>query len=375
MLPSFIMGLSDIIHWGSTLISIVFILVFFITKKCIFKTSALLIFAMYATFIASTITNNGNIFSSLIHSSEVILVCILIDSISDDYKTLEPFLYAIRDVSLLFYVINIFLLLIMPNGIPSMTLNNRVPQFLYGNVNTVIRRITPGICCSMIISYNNNKKFSIPTLIFMGGIIYSAIAIYFTATAIVSIAVIVLWISFNKFTKESSYRKYSIAIIFIIIFEFFIVLTSNAKWLMTFITTFFNKTITFSGRTFLWSRTYELILQKPILGYGLKDSEELILLIGNGSGSHNYYLDLLFRSGLIGLLSVIILIVTPIILGWNKKHETKNIYIIIGVCFSIIIMSLTEPIYTTEVLLIPILYSLFSHFCQKSIVIRKKHHI
>ena len=74
----------------------------------------------------------------------------------------------------------------------------------------------------------------------------------------------------------------------------------------------------FSGRQILWSEIYLLILKKPWLGYGFDITPEDI--IGGSYSAHNWYMQILLQSGIVGLFLLIVLFV----IIWNILYSYRE---------------------------------------------------
>lgn len=348
-----------ILDIGTTFFSIILMGIYILmhTKKLDLK--FLTVAVIYVPLIFSTLINGGNMFHVVWHSTEVLLVCKLLETIKDDEKQLIPFLTAIRDFTLLFYIMNFGVMFMMPKGIPSISAGKLWPWFLYGNVNTTIKYILPGICCSLLLDDKNHKKFSLSTLIFLGGIVFSALTVYFTATAVIADTIIILWVMFFFILKKKTWRYFALPFIGGAMFEFLVVFTTSATKFVVFITTLFNKSLTFSGRAPLWVQEYRLFLRQPLFGYGYISFAKLEHIVGNGNGAHNYYLDMMHQRGLFGLGVLLIFFLFPILYNWNKDVSSKRLFIIMGICGAYAVMFLSEPFYTSENTFIPLFYILF----------------
>ena len=127
---------------------------------------------------------------------------------------------------------------------------------------------------------------------------------------------------------------------------------------------------TLSGRTVLWSNIIKLVYDKLLFGYGALSDLDLVKIIGNFYGAHNYFLDILFQRGLLGLLILILIISYPIY-NYNYKNKNKVIDILMGYCLACLLISLSEPLYTKEHLIIAVFYSLIYTLDQCNIYNRK----
>ena len=101
----------------------------------------------------------------------------------------------------------------------------------------------------------------------------------------------------------------------------------------------------------MWMLAPELIKQKPMLGHGQEQREILKDKLKNGDISkqlyryasahyHNQFLDKMVKSGVIGLILVIALLLYPLIIV--KKSSSLDIYIVIGLVSLFFIAGLTD---------------------------------
>ena len=93
--------------------------------------------------------------------------------------------------------------------------------------------------------------------------------------------------------------------------------------------------------------------------------------IGNYSGSHNYFLDVIFQRGVFGEILFVSIITAPFFLI-KKRVLSDGEYILLGVCGACYLMFLIEPFFTTEYLIIPIIYLLVASLSKTTIVFKTK---
>lgn len=332
-----------------------FILIYIILNFKKINHSLLLMLGFNFILVLSTFLNKGEITESIKHAVTILIIClILVDVIDNNIKRIS-FIYVIRDLTLLFFIINLFMIILYPAGIPSITYDSQFPNYLYGNVNSTIKHILPGMCCSSLLDFRKNKKVSFYTFIFIFGIFYQALFIYFTATAVLNCLFILFWIHIFCFSNKYNIRKvYLISITLIFIIE--IMLVSRLK-VVSLISNIFGKDFTFSGRIYLWDNVINLITKKLFVGYGVIDESLEVYLIGNFYGSHNYFLDILFQRGIIGLIFLITIMIYPLLVNFEFEKQ-KYINLLFGYSISCFILFLTEPIYNKEYLILPIIFSL-----------------
>ena len=366
LLPPYLNGLAEqvrVLDLLLTLLAMGLIVFFFIWKKSIPRPSILMVAAVYLCLILSTLLNHGAIVKVLLHTLQVILLCMLVDAVRREPDAKKALLRAVRDVTLVFYVANFFLMYILPGGIPSITEGKEYPWFLYGSMNTVIKYVLPGLCCSLILDGMRERKGivpSVPTLIMMIGLVVSAVTVYFTATAVIADVILLVWIlGYRRFQKHA-WKLYALALLVVAVFELAVVVGAKGGWLITLISNLFRKPLDFHGRVPLWMKMTATAAKKPLFGYGLQDFYALLDTVGNGYGSHNYYLDVFQQRGALGLFVLLCMLAVPVIRGWKQRTTEKPLYIVLGTCCAFAVILLTEPFYDVEYLFIPLFYTLFA---------------
>lgn len=328
----------------------------------------------YIFLLLSTIMNKGLFNLAFSNAIFTILLCLMLSNLIENSKRLSTFLHMVRDVTVVIFIMNCFLAIVMPRGIPSITTGD-IPNFLYGNMNSTIKYIFPGLGCSLIIDYLERKKISIHTVIFFVGMFYFNINVYFMATAAIAMLFIIMWLLFRKLINRNPKLVFIILLCVIFLIQVTVVMQFGNQFLGNFIADIFGKSITFSGRSFLWTNCIFSIVKKPLLGHGLVPESLLHALVGNSAGAHNYYLDIVFQRGIVGL-SIFIFFILYIL----KKMEWKtplrmDTYILLGICSAYLIMFLSEPFYNTEKFHIPIFYILGVLLNRKSNLNKEKHNV
>ena len=365
LLPSYLNGLLEqmrILDLLLTLFCIGLIVFFFLWKKTVPKLSILIVALVYLCLLLSTGLNRGNLLNAFLHSVQVLLLCMLVDAVVRTPKAQKPFLRAVRDVTLVFFTVNFFLMYLLPNGIPSISEGKVYPQYLYGNYNAVIRYVLPGLVCSLILDGMRERKRivpSIPTWILSVGILISAVTVYFTATAVVTDLLLILWALLYRPFRRHAWKLYGLALLLAAIFELVFVVGAKGSGVLTFVATLFHKPVDFHGRIPLWTKMLISIREKPVFGYGLQTYDMFLKLLGNGYGSHNYVLDMLQQRGLVGLLAILALLFVPAMRGIARTEIDRPLYMVIGACCAFTVQLLFEPCYEAEYLFIPLFYLLF----------------
>ena len=319
------------------------------------RTDVLLI-GVYICLVVSTIVNHGQIVASVINAVQVIFICFTIKCALKDEIKIEVLLRLIRDIALLIFIANLIVTVVYPGGIPSITKQADNPYFLYGNVNLTVKYIFPGVCCSLLLDAKNHKRISVSSIIIFAGYVYLCFHIYLMATGLVAMACVLIWLFNKPIISRNARLICTVLLSVIVLFELFIVVFANED-LIGSILTLFGKEAGFSGRDALWFRCILRIKENPWLGYGALDKDTIYKLVGNRSGCHNYYLDILFQRGVLGFIPFLFFLIWPMYRSIPRIHR-KAQYILLGCALSYIIMFMFEPFYNVERFHIPVFYAL-----------------
>ena len=357
LIPSYftwILSEYEMIDLFQSIISII-LMVILIWKNTINLSFPLFwLVVQYVILIVSSYMNHGSTYTAIINSTLVVALCMTLDVIVRDERKVIVFLSLVRDIVLLFFFINILFTIIMPNGIPGFS-SASTPYFLYGNMNTTVKYVFPGLCCSMLLDSRVGKKMSVYSFLFFVGMLYLCLEVYFMATAFIGMLFVFLWLLFKSLFNRYLRSCYVWIIIIVFIVEIFIVISFGYSSIALLISDLFGKDITFSGRALLWQQMLYAIQSNPILGYGLRDSDYVRSLVGISAGAHNYYLDLSFQRGLVGLASFLSIFIYILV---KLKNKNGDIYLLLGFVGAYLLMFISEPFYFTEKFHMPVIYIL-----------------
>lgn len=96
--------------------------------------------------------------------------------------------------------------------------------------------------------------------------------------------------------------------------------------------------LSLNSRTFIWISTIQLILQKPFLGYGnLSEAEIGSYILYGASHAHNIFLELLLRTGIVGAVSYLYFILSPIYRNKKIFFYTKSKVLLVSVTIYIVL--------------------------------------
>lgn len=360
LLPPFFSKLTGeirILDLLLTGVSFAAVIVLFIRCKKAF-TFPIVLFALFCgSLIVSTLLRGNLLPTAVVHAAEIGLLCLVINTVLYDEEKAVNFLLVVRDVAGAFALLNLLLMAITPIGIPVFTTDAEFPYFLYGNVNSTIKSILPGLCCAALVDAKFHRIISVSTAALLFNVVYMAATVYFTATAVLGELFIVCWLLMRPLLKKRAQIFYAMVLIFVVFVEIAVVINFETSGVAPLIAKILHKPPTFSNRSELWSKTWYQITKSPIWGHGLQDENTLARATGNFYGSHNYYLDMLYQRGAVGFSFLAMIVLLPL---WKLKKRvtlSTTTYILMGFCCACLIMFLAEPFFTSEYLILPIFYA------------------
>lgn len=266
-------------------------------------------------------------------------------------------LLALKILIYLYALLNIILIFIYPEGIPSVLQERGSQYYLFGNVNASIRFLLPGLLFSMLYDVLKKDKVGKGSWLLLI-ITWITLIKTWAVTAMFGLFFYSVIILLNM-KKTKVYFAYIGALIGSIIMTAFLVFFKIESNLLAEILLYFEKDLTFSTRDVLWMNAVDTIKQSIIWGYGDLDSDELGYFIGNRYGSHNYYLDILLRGGIVSasILLVGLLYMSTKIIRSKGSFITNLLVASSGAYF---VMWMAEPFIATEYLMFSILFVLMS---------------
>lgn len=296
-----------------SMIAIVFQgLYYYLYKKQKVNSFILYILSMEILSIICCIFNNQSPYNAIVYWQTILSMIILAD-IQYKRNRIENFMNQYFNILFFMLIMNLISIVIYPSGI------NGSRLFFLGIDNMVILYIFPFMGMMILNNLINNvKKYSYKNIIYLvitiGMIIYSKSA----TSIIVGILFLLYYICFykRKFTtkvlRKITARKY---LIIITLFFILVVVYQIQEKFSYIIMDILGKDITFTGRTYIWSRVIELVKENPF-GYGWDTNIYNVRSIMdwvtefNPGHAHNYLLNLFYKSGIQTAIAFIIFIIS-----------------------------------------------------------------
>lgn len=308
--------------------AILFILFYYVVILIINKRPPSLIVVIASLYggalILSTIVNNGDFLASVREGVSYIALFAWSELMLT--KSLKFYLSVTVPIFNLLVIINFATLIIWPNGmyrsfVVSEEFWNSGNNWLLGYDNAFFAYVLPALLFSIIkYLYIDKTLFAKFKAIVMIVICAYSIISRWHATAVVCIVIFLfafVLIQMNKLPAIANAKTYLwgnvavfLAFVVIRVQEIFSYIIKNIL----------DKDLTFSGRTEIWDLSLKSISQEPIFGYGIEELTETINRISINS-SHNQYLWILYRGGLVYFLPFSIMILSIV----KRLYKNRDI--------------------------------------------------
>lgn len=205
------------------------------------------------------------------------------------------------------------------------------------------------ICIALI--YAEIKKKYVGSVCLLIVITISAIKVW-SGGVVGSLFIVLVLIIYLYFMNKTIGNYYIYWLIHVAFFGIIIVSNSGVwRTVLTYCELLWGKGYSFYARYNLWKAELQLILSKPIIGYGIESQQARMREYGWALHSHNLTLELLHQGGVLCLALFIILVV---VVGKNTKNiNNKKLVGIVSICcLGWIVDTLTEPFFTPFVVAI-----------------------
>jgi O-antigen ligase len=153
------------------------------------------------------------------------------------------------------------------------------------------------------------------------------------------IGLLIAFLTYMILCKKNQTTYWKLFIISIALFFSIVVLQANYIKIFGTFLSFFGKDLTFSFRIYIWEAALKLIPKKIILGYGISDF--IVPIFGGGIAhpAHNEILNVMLKSGVLGLICLILTFFIVIRVNCNESLLSKEY---ISILFALSIMMITE---------------------------------
>lgn len=336
--PQYFLSNSLFVNINKLFLAILFIVLFSYTllkRKLNIYVLLLTIFLFWNVFSSYFILDGV---SDITNNLRILTLVLLINLFVN--KHLFYLLKSFNFVFGIYIVLNLMTYVVFTNGL--YLDNPREGQYrlawLLGIENQFAYVLIPGTVLTFIYSlYKYNKISKYAWFIFMVSII--TIIVSWSATAVVTLAFIIVSLVVINIEKLKKYYNISILTILYVVIWIFAVQINKFKELNVLIEKFLKKDITLSGRTYIWDEVFYKIPESLWLGFG-NNTRVFVSVFNKEYRAHNMILQIVLDNGIVSLF-LLLLIFIVVGIRIHKSYNPIKLYILLGI-FSILIGGLAE---------------------------------
>ena len=281
----------------------------------------------------------------LFFRATVHLLAVLILVSYEFYRKDNCFLEACAWYFTVILVINLFFLIIKPDGLATFATyskDNAYRQIDRLNFIEVDNRLSLPVLISIATAYMLPDKRINKVLRIVALIVGGATNIFtMSGTGLGSFFVMmiyVLTIHKSKIRSKIVNMKTILAAYFVCML--LIVYAGMIPPLAALIQNVLHKDLTFSGRTEIWQLCIEMISKHPIIGYGNFESGWIITWHGIDRNAHNLFFDILIQGGIVMLGGYLVMLFTVFKTAIDHKDKRSGLLLILY--FTLFVVLLCE---------------------------------
>lgn len=232
----------------------------------------------------------------------------------------------LKSLSLIFSLmifVNFIMCLELPSGL--YVEPNKGPVFLLGISNSMTQPVLFGLACVSL--YVNEVKGNRIYLLLVMLISFWTFIIQKSATGLFLVTIFILL----NICLEIPYLKklllkinYYYLILAFLIFEVMLI-SGSFNFLSVLIEGVLKKDMTLSSRTYIWNECMTLIGSNFLLGEGKSISNVFVFIGGIGYSAHNFILQTMLESGLIGTGIFLSILIVPFRKNYRNIYEAQLI--------------------------------------------------
>ena len=282
---------------------------------------------LQAWIIVTTLANNGDIhraFFSMLFTAVIVLVI--------DYFPMKSVLPALMaNFEWLIYV-NLATLIFIPQGLYRQGVHSEFVDYFLGFKNSFFCYCLVAILLSGLNIIIQKGRIR-PLLLMIAS--FLSVFIAWSASSVVALSVTLIMFLFiivfkkPKFlTKIKFSQLFFVSVIIDILISVYNIV-ENSPIISGFVQNVLHKHVTLSGRTVIWEKASNMIMQRPFIGYGIG---EHITWSGYDWYGHNQYYEMLLEGGIPCL--ILFLIVVYIVGKQMSLCKNRMIYNIFIATFS-----------------------------------------
>lgn len=289
--------------------------------------------------VLATIYCGGNYTSLFLAIFNALAICLVVEM---GLKTDPDALLDGASFTLgLFVLINFATIILFPQGMYEF--NTFTQNYFLGYRNNSIMLFFPAIIFSIVRSLRKYNKLTLSSFV-ITAVSFATVIIAFSATSVIGMTVFTLFLLLALINKMPNFLNIITYLAINIAYFFGVIILRLQEAFAFIIVDMLGRDLTFTGRTKIWDAALAAFAKSPVFGVGEIENQASRDLIG-ATHAHNYYLDLLYKSGLPGfLIFFAILIICGVALYRNRKNG-KIPFIVSGAICAFMIMLQSEAYY------------------------------
>lgn len=289
--------------------------------------------------VLATIYCGGNYTSLFLAIFNALAICLVVEM---GLKTDPDALLDGASFTLgLFVLINFATIILFPQGMYEF--NTFTQNYFLGYRNNSIMLFFPAIIFSIVRSLRKYNKLTLSSFV-ITAVSFATVILAFSATSVIGMTVFTLFLLLALINKMPNFLNIITYLAINIAYFFGVIILRLQEAFAFIIVDMLGRDLTFTGRTKIWDAAFAAFAKSPVFGVGEIENQASRDLIG-ATHAHNYYLDLLYKSGLPGfLIFFAILIICGVALYRNRKNG-KIPFIVSGAICAFMIMLQSEAYY------------------------------
>src|SRR5699024_4026913 len=152
--PYYFAQLSQLSFINKALMSfaIIFVFIYYMSnfEKSKISKSIVFLFLFYLSLFFSNFRNNSLELEDLIIMALAFSFFLFLNYCLDNRNNLLSFLFAMKILTTCYIIVNLILIYIYPDGLPSLTISEGREFYLFGNTNTTTRYLLPCLMFSFL---------------------------------------------------------------------------------------------------------------------------------------------------------------------------------------------------------------------------------
>lgn len=310
---------------------------------------AYLAVALVASVLASTVMFDGSIGRWFVYWLPSAIMALLVASTCRHYY--RELLTAVLLVTAVLEIANFITVLLFPEGVWT---TERVGDgnYFFDHRNNAYKLLIPMITCSVLLDRLGERRLTARTAFFVA-LSFAQVTLGPSATSLLALGVFAFFLLVVQWKLARGFVNGLTMLVASISASALVVVMRVQDMFGFFVEGVLHKSLTFTGRTFIWDRVFELFsgIRHSLFGYGVSGYKELILAGQSYSHAHNEFLDVWLNGGLISLVVLVCLLVVVAFALFNMRmnYDVAVLAVSMGAYF---VVGLTEPLISTSFIFI-----------------------